>query len=159
MEKPIIFLDFDGVLNTEQYQAQLAVTGRLGKDLWGPLFAPTAIANLRKILDATDARIVISSSWRYVYGLGGLRMMWDIRELPGEIQDILPCGADNLSRGEEIACWLSRHHVTNYVIMDDFNDFMPSQYNKYVGVNPLTGITQADAQKAITILKQACLAK
>ena len=159
MEKPIIFLDFDGVLNTEQYQVQLSVAGQSGKDAWGAPFSPTAIANLRKILDATDARIVISSSWRYVHGLGGLRMMWDIRELPGEIQDTLPCGTDNLSRGEEIACWLSQHNAPSYVIMDDLNDFMPSQYDRHVEVNPVTGITEADAQKAIAILKQTCLAK
>lgn len=159
MEQPIIFLDFDGVLNTEQYQAQLAVTGRPGKDVWGPLFSPTAVANLRKILEATDARIVISSSWRYVHGLGSLRIMWDVRALPGAIQDALPCCAVNLSRGEEIACWLSRHNDSNYVIIDDLNDFMPSQYDRYVEVNPVTGITDADTQKAIAILKQTCLAK
>lgn len=154
MEQSIIFLDFDGVLNTEQYQAQLAVSGRPGKDVWGTLFAPAAVANLRKILDATDARIVISSSWRYVHGLGSLRIMWDVRDLPGEIQDALPCGAGNLSRGEEIACWLSRHTVSRYVILDDLGDFMPSQYDRYVEINPVTGITDADAQKAIAILRQ-----
>ena len=159
MEKSIIFLDFDGVLNTEQHQMQLAVTGRLGKDLWGPLFSPTAVVNLRKILDTTDARIVISSSWRCVHGLGGLRMMWDVRELPGELHATLPCEPSYLSRGEEIENWLNRHNRPNYVIMDDLNDFMPSQYNNYVEVNPVTGITEADTQKAIAILNQTCLAK
>lgn len=45
MEK-YIFLDFDGVLNTEQYQAQLAIDGRPTKDEYGPLFDPKAVARL-----------------------------------------------------------------------------------------------------------------
>ena len=82
MEQPVIFLDFDGVLNTEQYQARLAIEGKPKKDAWGPLFDPRAVANLQKIVEATDARIVISSSWRYVHKLGSLRMMWEVRGLP-----------------------------------------------------------------------------
>ena len=82
MEQPVIFLDFDGVLNTEQYQARLAVESKPTKDAWGPLFDPRAVANLQKIVEATDARIVISSSWRYIHKLGSLRMMWEVRGLP-----------------------------------------------------------------------------
>ena len=55
MEQPVIFLDFDGVLNTEQYQARLAIEGKPKKDAWGPLFDPRAVANLQKIVEATDA--------------------------------------------------------------------------------------------------------
>ena len=91
MKDSIIFLDFDGVLNTEQYQARLAVDGAPNKDAWGPLFDPRAVENLRKIIEATGAAIVISSSWRYIHRLGSLRMMWEIRELPGEMLDTLPC--------------------------------------------------------------------
>lgn len=155
MEQPIIFLDFDGVLNAEQYQVQLAVEGRPTKDAWGPLFNPRAVENLRKVLDATHALVVISSSWRCVHSLGSLRMMWNVRELPGEIYDTLPREAACLSRGEEIEHWLNRHHRSDYVIIDDLNDFMPSQYERYVEVNPVVGFTDADAQKAIAILKPA----
>ena len=89
MTRPVIFLDFDGV-NTEQYQAKLATEGKPTKDVWGTLFAPRAVANLKKIIDATDAEIVISSSWRYMYTLGSLRMMWETRELPGKSEERLP---------------------------------------------------------------------
>lgn len=153
MKQPIIFLDFDGVLNTEQYQMELAIEGRPTKDMWGPLFHPRAVENLRKILDATHALLVISSSWRCVHGLGGLRMMWDVRTLPGEIHDTLPRELSYLSRGEEIKNWLNLHNQPDYVIIDDLNDFMPSQYDRYVEVNPIMGITDEDAQKAIAILK------
>ena len=155
MNQPIVFLDFDGVLNTEQYQAWLAVDGKPTKDIWGPLFAPPAVENLRQILNDTDARIVISSSWRYAHSLDSLRTMWTARELPGEILDTLACGATYISRGEEIECWLERNDRPDYVIIDDLDDFSPAQRNHYVETNPIVGITEADAQKAIEILRKS----
>lgn len=154
MTKPIIFLDFDGVLNTEQYQARLAVYGKPAKDAWGPLFDPRAVANLHKIVATTDARIVISSSWRYIHRLGSLRMMWSVRELPYEIYDVIPAGASYISRGEEIDCYLKAHPTDNYnyVIIDDLDDFTESQHSHFVETNPIVGITEKDANKAIEIL-------
>lgn len=155
MKDPIIFLDFDGVLNTEQYQARLAVDGKPNKDAWGSLFDPCSVENLLKIIESTGAEIVISSSWRYLHRLGSLRMMWKIRELPGEILDILPCGASYISRGEEIECWLNQHGQSKYVIIDDLNDFYPTQLDRYVETNPILGITEADATRAIEILNSS----
>lgn len=152
MNRPVIFLDFDGVLNTEQYQTQLAIDGKSTTDAWGPLFDPRAVANLRKILDVTCAVIVISSSWRYAHRLGSLRSMWKVRELPGEILDMIPRGATYISRGEDIECWLGRNGRPDYVIIDDLDDFYPSQHDRYVETNPIIGITEADAIKAIKTL-------
>lgn len=153
MNRPIIFLDFDGVLNTEQYQARLAVDGKPNKDAWGPLFDPRAVDNLRMILDTTGASIVISSSWRYIHRLGSLRMMWEIRELPGEILDALPCGAEYISRGEDIECWLNHHGQPDYVIIDDLDDFYPTQHDRYVETNPIVGISAADVERSVRILE------
>ena len=155
MNRPIVFLDFDGVLNTEQYQAQLAVNGKPTKDTWGPLFDPLAVENLRRILDATNAQIVISSSWRYVHSLDSLRMMWKVRELLGEIRDTLACGATYISRGEEIEYWLKRNERPDYVIIDDLDDFSPAQRYHYVETNPIVGISEVDAQNAIEILRES----
>lgn len=152
MNQRVIFLDFDGVLNTEEYLAQLTISGKPTKDAWGHLFDPRAIANLGKILDATDSVIVISSSWRWIHRLGSLRMMWEIRELPGEILDALPCDVQYISRGEEIEHWLETHGRPDYVIIDDLDEFLPSQRARYVETNPIIGINEADAQKAIEIL-------
>lgn len=155
MNHPIVFLDFDGVLNTEQYQAQLTVDGKPTKDTWGPLFAPPAVENLRRILDATNAAIVISSSWLYIHNLDSLRTMWVTRDLPGEILDSLACGATYISRGEEIEYWLERNERPDYVIIDDLDDFSPAQRDHYVETNPIVGISEADAQKAIEILRKS----
>lgn len=154
MTRPVIFLDFDGVLNTEQYQAKLATEGKPTKDEWGPLFDPHSVDNLRSIIEVTDAEIVISSSWRYLFRLGSLRMMWEVRELPGEIRGTLPCGTTCLSRGEEIECWLESNGHPDYVIIDDLNEFLPSQNSCYIETNPIVGITESDANKAIEKLRR-----
>ena len=78
--------------------------------------------------------------------------MWDTRRLPGEILDTLACGAGYISRGEEIECWLVSNDCHNYVIIDDLDDFLPAQHDRYVETNPIIGITEADTHKAIDIL-------
>ena len=152
MIRPVIFLDFDGVLNTEHHQARLATEGKPTKDAWGPLFDPRAVENLRRIIDATDARIVVTSSWRFAHRLGSLRMMWEVRGLPADSLSALDCDSMCMSRGEEIEDWLEEHGRPDYVIIDDLDDFLPSQRPCYVEINPIVGITEADAQKAIEIL-------
>lgn len=44
-----IFLDFDGVLNTENYQTKLQSEGSPGWDDFGMFFDPEAVANLKRI--------------------------------------------------------------------------------------------------------------
>ena len=48
----VIFLDIDGVLKEEDYDAE---------------FKDECFARLRKIVDATSAEIILSSSWRTHY--------------------------------------------------------------------------------------------
>lgn len=74
----IIFLDIDGVL---------AVNHKDGRDDYGSGFHPEFVSNLKRIIDKTGAKIVISSSWRHS-GLTVLQEMWKKRELPGEIIDV-----------------------------------------------------------------------
>ena len=79
-------------------------------------------------------------------------MMWEERELPGEIIGTIPCGATYISRGEDIECWLDEYGRPDYVIIDDLNDFFPAQHDCFIETNPIVGITETDAQKAIEIL-------
>ena len=52
----VIFLDFDGVLNSAKYL--------LGHGDCGVAIDPARMALLKQIVDATDAKIVLSTSWR-----------------------------------------------------------------------------------------------
>ena len=62
----VIFLDFDGVMDTVYYDYVLAKEGKLGNDEYGCVFDPNCIKNLKHIIDQTGADIVVSSSWKYL---------------------------------------------------------------------------------------------
>ena len=64
--KKIIFLDFDGVLNTEFYQEVLNQQCKNWQDEHGALFDSNAVKQLKRIIDATNADIVVESSWKYL---------------------------------------------------------------------------------------------
>ena len=85
----IIFLDFDGVLNTEYYQELLQFQSSPWQDEYGAFFDPNAVKQLKRIIDATDADIVVESSWKYL-GLDAMKELWKVRNLPGKKNDITP---------------------------------------------------------------------
>ena len=163
--KKIIFLDIDGVINTKEWHSKM--TKDTPKDEYGYAFDPIAVANLAHIIDKTGAEIVISSSWKF-YGVPKLRDMWKKRNLPGTILDITPNTISDemllnanldefqlgVCRGNEIKEWLSRHEdiISNYVIIDDFDDMLSEQEDHVVLTESLIGITEWDAEKAIKIL-------
>ena len=165
--RKVIFLDIDGVLNTEQQHRRFYTEQTNPIDEYGLLFDPDAVASLTKIIDQTGADIVISSSWKF-WGLSRMRQMWEDRKLPGKIIGITPdtvsdemlltANLDEMEnfalRGSEIKEWLSMHgkKVSQYAIIDDVDSFLPEQRPYYVEVSPITGITEEDAERVIKIL-------
>lgn len=154
----IIFLDIDGVLNTE-YNL---------KDKFGHIFKQEYVQNLADIIKETGAKIVISSTWKD-YGLERMHNLWLERELPGEVIDITPDCIDvvestniefydEVKRGDEIKLWLTRNkEVTNYVIIDDIDDFLPEQKDYFV--NCSTGKPIKPWKLGIPGLKEECKIK
>ncbi len=168
-----IFLDFDGVLNTDSYQSGLRTQGKPRWDDYGQLFDPEAVRNLKRILDAVpEVRIVVESSWK-AQGLDELRLMWLERHLPGELYDTTPDifneelltidlsdpenihKAESLGKSREISAWLRKHGGQDclYVILDDASGFTGELASHHIQIYPATGITQEDAIKAISYLK------
>ncbi|MBP5257903.1 MAG: hypothetical protein J6Z41_04085 [Prevotella sp.] len=161
----IIFLDIDGVLNSERWHTEM--TKNAPKDRFGYEFDPTAVSNLAKIVEETEADIVISSSWK-CFGLDGMQEMWETRNLPGEVIGITPNTiSDELQlsididgiedynlRGREIDEWMRRfgEDVSQYVIIDDIDCFLSGQQNHLVLTDPRIGLNDLDATKAIMIL-------
>lgn len=165
----IIFLDFDGVLNTEHYQGLLQHEGKPWQDEYGAFFDPNAVKQLERIIDATGADIVIESSWKYL-GLDAMKELWEVRGLPGKVIDITPSSVSdkyllktNLGdlgtsmlhgKGIEIACWLSGQAKEDmrYVIIDDEYVILDSQLPYFILTNSYEGITEEQANKVISIL-------
>ena len=153
--RKIIFLDFDGVLNTEYYQGLLQFQGKQWQDEHGAFFDPKAVRQLKRIIDATGADIVVESSWKYL-GLEAMQELWRVRDLPGRVIDITPSLTDNASKGGEIAAWLSEHATpdTRYVIIDDEYVVLDSQIPYFIWTNPYEGLTEGQADRAILILNR-----
>ncbi len=168
--KKIIFLDFDGVLNTEHNQNKLLYHGKAGKDKHGALFDPEAVAELERIVKETGADIVIESSWKYL-GLEAMQQMWKDRNMPGNVIDITPSSAsdkwllnadlDDMDpgrsqwKGVEIASWIADnlHEAAQYVIIDDEYVILDSQRSHFILTDSYDGITMELADRAIEILK------
>ena len=165
----IIFLDFDGVLNTEHYQNYLMYQGKPWRDEYGALFDPKAVLQLKRIVDITKADFVIESSWKYL-GLVAMQELWEERDLPGKVIGItdsyasdkwlLNANLDDIDpamghcKGMEIASWLADNtkNDVNYVIIDDEYVCLESQLPYFILTNPHDGITEDIADRAIALL-------
>lgn len=169
--KKLIFLDIDGVLNVISTE----------RDEFGAIFQEPFISNLKYIIDKTDAKIVISSTWR-ASGFDIMQEMWKKRNLPGEIYAITPSSTiliedddlpfefyDEVFRGHEIDFFIKQECDTfpdedfRYVIIDDDNDMLEIQRSCFVRTSnnwndPEAvegyGLTKSKAEEVIRILNQ-----
>ena len=175
MTMRIIFLDIDGVLNTERYSAWLQDRGMPCRDQYGILmFDPSAVANLKRILNALpDVRIILESTWTFAGHPDSLRFIWSQRELPGVLLDVIQThftkdmfkigisGPDDIKKVEDIGknrairSWLRRNAGPDcrYTILDDMADFRGKLFEHTVYVNPWVGLTEFDAKEVIMRLK------
>lgn len=119
----IIFLDVDGVLNSEEWYKERAGKYKMD-DVASQYpfyeFSPDHVANLNLITDSTDAKIVVSSTWRLGRPLDELKTLFKSVGVTGEIIDkTVHMGAPRnlqvedsaklgytIPRGCEIAYWL-----------------------------------------------------
>ena len=141
----IIFLDFDGVLTSDDY-TRLCVFECRPENLYGiEWFDPRCIDALRAIVEETGAGIVVSSSWREL-GMDKLKEVWAKNEMPGELLGMT--NPDTVSTREAILQWLEENPCDTYVVLDD----SAVAIKCLVKTNPKTGLVASDAVKAIKIL-------
>jgi len=139
----IVFLDFDGVLNSEQSTQKLGTRYR---------FARSSVAALNTVLQQSGALVVITSTWR---GHWTLRENAEFLErdgmLPGRVVGKTP--TLERERGLEIESWLRSvpYSVTSFVILDDRDD-MAMHRQRLVQVSPAVGLSQSQALRAIELL-------
>lgn len=157
----VIFLDVDGVLNSELSREQ----ERNHFDNWMEHeVSEMHVNNLKKIVDATGAQIVLSSSWRFDHPKATGRdfiadplMKILDRKLKAVGLDIIDVTPDlrGKIRGVEIQDWLDRHsEVEKFVILDDDTDMTDAQKPFFVNTTFKNGLTEDLANKAIEILNK-----
>ena len=154
----VIFLDIDGVLN-KRFSKTHAPSGCNGIE-------NALLKRLTKIIEETDARVVLSSTWkseidknlRYMTGDGKYMLNKFKYEGKFHLFDKTPDASSCMMRGTEIDEWLSkRDDIESFVILDDvdFDDFSIYGYgDKLVLTDPKIGLTDADVALAIEILNR-----
>lgn len=127
--RKILFLDVDGVLNTERSTKALGLSR-------GPLM------RLREIQRDTNCDIVLSSTWRKLdYAKKTLMKAFiehGIRPWIGQTESFRGI------RGEEIQAWLAEYGdtTTRYAIVDDDGDMLESQLKHFFQTDPEYGLTK-----------------
>jgi hypothetical protein len=137
----IIFLDIDGVLNgynrwnTLGWKIICKLNCKKLRKWYANITDPCGIhkskvKRLAKIIKDTDAKVVLSSSWRYSLWKRPYEEMTDrqkkfidaCRKYNIEIIDITP-SLPQCKRDQEILEWLSKHEeeVESFIILDDEN--------------------------------------
>ena len=146
----IIFLDFDGVITTYQSKWKIDMD---------------KVKIINDICDKTNAKIVVSSSWRIGYrGIVHtfqeyLKQYFVKNEYVGLfkfnkfIDNIVGMTDSGSSRGNEIKFYMNEHpDIENYVIIDDDSDMCDYQLFNFVQTDTYEGITERDAKLCVDIL-------
>lgn len=80
-----------------------------------------AMERLRQLVEASGAVIVISSSWRFMYGLSDFKQMFHLYGLSNALIDITPL-KNGFLKEPSIMTYLQQHSdIESYVILDDIN--------------------------------------
>ena len=149
----IIFLDFDGVLNSERYFRSYGAEGLA--------LNSENLCFLKEIVVATGAKIVLSTSWREHWekddskcSAMGVEMNEIFKKYEMEIFDKTPFSC--ISREQDIEDWLMAHPDTQaFVVLDDRFLDSPIIRGHFVKTDPyIYGLDEAEKDAAIEILMQ-----
>ncbi len=161
----VLFLDIDGVLNSHEPLCPEAMCGRLHAD---------KVARLNRVLRETDARIVLSSAWRYFVHRGEMSLAgvdWLLRShgvigrrligvtRPDTMQERNPKWDGSTpwpvcnERGLQITDWKRQAtEIGPYAVVDDLDIGISAAGHPFVQTDGKVGLTDADADRLIELL-------
>ena len=161
--KKIIFLDIDGVMNSQVDYELAEARGDLktAREEAHELSA-RCMDLLNTLIDETGAEVVITSVWRYTTTKEELQTLFEKKGFKHKILDYTPVYDRNFSvRGNEILGWITANEeylgqdyfeFESYVIFDDDSDMLYWQRENFVPIDGYTGLTHNKTYKAKWIL-------
>ena len=142
---PIIFLDIDWV-----------IVSPYNPETTDHKFNPELVEKLKEIIKATDAKIVISSSWKY--RMDRLIAEWTKHWLEMFIDTTRHhYGRPHMKREEEISEWIQWNEVNNYIVIDDCHRLNLKKFwklNKLVYTDTRKWLTDFDVDISISLLNK-----
>lgn len=127
-----IFLDIDGVLNSEH---TLDKSCENMDQKMASIISDQLVKNLNYLVEKTDAKIILSSSWRTYFGdnindprnIFAMFLIHSLNKYNLKLHDMTPYpkGPHSSERGLEIKTYVEQNNITDYVVIDDeeFSDF------------------------------------
>jgi len=136
----IIFLDVDGVLHP--YHARPH-----------QLFRKDCMQRLKKIVDSSGAKIILSTSWRRTpQRKEAVNEQLRSHGIPTAI-GITRIRHNEYLRHEEILHWIKHHPATtHWIAIDDLPMYQLREH--YIQTSPDTGLTDNNVQQAVRVLTQ-----
>lgn len=150
----VIFLDFDGVLNSVAsmiWNNRQKLLG-LSDTPSHKSFCPISCSNFQYVLEEVpDVQVVVSSTWRKYNKIDALKKIFEQNHLiPERMIGTTPV-LDGY-RGAEIDAYLKDHpEITTFVIIDDDSDMKPYM-DRLVKTDSRVGFTFVNADKVIEML-------
>jgi hypothetical protein len=153
----ILFLDVDGVLNTQRYitrkDRQFIGRKHLAKLEWEvEQIDPARISMVNQIVQETGCKVVVSSTWRKLHSIEELDSLFRILGAEFSIFDYTHILGTR--RGFEIQEWLDENpQVDRFVILDDDSDMEHlTPYlvrTRFIGDETEAGLQQSHMQECI----------
>ncbi len=161
----VVFLDVDGVLNSERYWDRVrdTITDLDYMTGSGKLIDDEAVGRLNALIEATGAKVVVSSTWRRKRTVEELQALLASRGFAGDVVgktadyvDAAVAGvadAREVRREHEIRHWLSTTdlNVDVFVILDDEAE-MGSLGDRLVRVSGDVGLQDENVARAVRLL-------
>lgn len=139
----LILLDIDGVMVPA---AGWKVPELLNDGF--PDFSVKAVRSLNKIISATSASILLTTSHKSKYSVASWKRIFAARGVNAKVSRLKHNNNKFQSRKDEILHWVEAHRSEqNFVIIDDdksLNDLPASLKNKLILTSPLIGLSDED---------------
>lgn len=144
----IIFLDIDGVLNSHRKLKEVYDKTHKPHSGYNYPFDELCLENLKTLVEATNSKIVITSTWRKDKE-GREKLIQALKEYELDQRIIGYTPILNKTRGIEIKAYLSTlDHQPNFIILDDDTD-MESLIDYLIKTNIQVGLTKENIEEAI----------
>lgn len=149
----VLFIDIDGVFNHHDWWRRRGELPEGATDFDRHFYDldPVAVGYLNEIIDATKAKVVISSVWRMHSSLSDLRGLLKKAGFKGDLISKTPRIPS--SRGREIQLWLDESplEVDSFAILDDDDD-MEHLSHRLVKTSMFHGLLPSHVEAVIAML-------
>ena len=157
MAERLLFLDIDGVLNSERYY--WTVCDRLPSACTSQDIDPDAVARLNRIIDQSNCEVVLSSSWRGKGTSADVFRVWTVLNDRGFLHRFV--GATpflGMNRHVEIGEVVDERRPERFVVLDDDEDAWHdgmSGWGRLVQTNHRLGLQDEHVAQAVEWLSGA----